>query len=170
MDEYKHINPNSVTSILTLRYDSTLKPLLPKLAWKDFLPSKSSNETEYVETAITENFKKTIGFQTKKVSIALSGGIDYTLLLVLLRRNFPDIAIDAISVKFAESIDESTQAQKIADKFNANHRVVFIENYLRDLPKAISITELPFWDLHWYIVVKEAKLKSYYLVSGEGGD
>ncbi len=170
MEEYSHINPNSVTSILTLRYDSTLKPLLPKLTWKDFLPSKSSNETEYVETAITENFKKIIGFQTKKVSLALSSGVDSTLLLALLRKTFPDITIDAISIKFAESIDESSHAQKIADKFNANHRVVFIENYLRELPKAISIIELPFWDLHWYNVVKEAKLKSDHLVSGDGGD
>ncbi|MGI0073196.1 MAG: asparagine synthase-related protein [Nitrosotalea sp.] len=143
---------------------------MPKLTWKDFLLSKSSNETEYVENVITENFKKTIDFKTKRVSIALSAGIDSTLMLALLRKAFPDITIDAISIKFAESIDESTQAQKIADKFNANHRVVFIENYLKDLPQAISIIEFPFWDLHWYHVVKEAKSKSEFLVSGDGGD
>jgi asparagine synthase (glutamine-hydrolysing) len=91
-------------------------------------------------------------------------------MLALLRKTFPDITIDAISIKFAESIDESLQAREIADKFDANHKVIFIENYLKDLPKAISIIELPFWDLHWYHVVKEAKSKSEFLVSGDGGD
>ncbi|HXX06038.1 MAG TPA: asparagine synthase C-terminal domain-containing protein, partial [Candidatus Bathyarchaeia archaeon] len=107
---------------------------------------------------------------TKRVSIALSGGIDSTLMLALLRKTFPDITIDAISIKFAESIDESIQAQKIADKFDANHKVLFIENYLKDLPKAISIIKLPFWDLHWYHVVKEASSNTKFLVSGDGGD
>ena len=170
MGEYNHINPRSITSILTLRYDSTVKPLLQKLVWQDFLPSMSSNEIEHIENVITENLKKTISFQTKRVSIALSAGIDSTLILALLRKTFPDITIDAVSIKFAESIDESTQAQKIADKFNANHRIIFIENYLKDLPNAISIIERPFWDLHWYHVVKEAKSKSEFLVSGDGGD
>lgn len=170
MEEYNHINPRSITSILTLRYDSTVKPLLQKLVWEDFLPSPSSNEIEYVENAITKNLKKTITSQTKRVSIALSAGVDSTLMLALLRKTFPDITIDAISIKFAESTDESTQAQKIADKFNANHKVIFIENYLKNLPQAISIIELPFWDLHWYHVVKEAQSKSEFLVSGDGGD
>lgn len=170
MEEYNHINPPSITSILTLRYDSTLKPLSQKLTWKDFLPSKSSNEVEFIENEITANLRKSIGPQTKRVSIALSGGIDSTLMLALLRKTFPDITIDAISIKFSESVDESAQAQKIADKFNANHKVIFIENYLKDLPQAISIIELPFWDLHWYHVVKETTSKSDFLVSGDGGD
>jgi asparagine synthase (glutamine-hydrolysing) len=167
--EYKHINSNSIKSILTLRYDYTLNPLLQKLGWKDFVESKTSNEIEYIEKVITGNLKKEIGSQTQ-VSLALSGGIDSTLMLALIRKTFPGITIDAISIKFAKSIDESAQAQKLADKFNANHRVLYIDNYLRDLPKAISIIELPFWDLHWYHVVKEAASKSKFLVSGDGGD
>ena len=170
MVDYNPINFRSITNILTLRYDSTLKPLLPKLTWNDFLSSKSSNEVEYVESKIIDNLKKLIGSKTKRVSIALSAGIDSTLMLAVLRKTFPDVAIDAISIKFAESIDESIQAQKIAEKFNANHEVLFIENYLKDLPHAISIIELPFWDLHWYHVVKQAKSTSEFLVSGDGGD
>ncbi|VVC05917.1 NH(3)-dependent NAD(+) synthetase [uncultured archaeon] len=168
MEEYKHINHDSIKSILTLRYDSTLKTS-KKLGWKDFVESTTSNEIEHVENVITNTLKKEIGSQTH-VALALSGGIDSSLMLALLRKTFPDITIDAISIKFAESIDESTQAQKLADRFNANHKVIFIENYLRDLPSAISITGLPFWDLHWYHVVKEAKHNSKFLISGDGGD
>ena len=168
MEEYKHINQNSIKSILTLRYDATLKTS-QKLDWKDFVESSTSNEIEHVENVIIDNLKRKIGSQPR-IALALSGGIDSTLMLALLRKTFPDIAIDAISVKFAESVDESMQAQKLADRFNANHKVIFIENYLKNLPSAISITELPFWDLHWYHVVKEAKNNSKFLISGDGGD
>ncbi|HXX05315.1 MAG TPA: hypothetical protein VEJ68_00670, partial [Candidatus Bathyarchaeia archaeon] len=67
MEDYNHINPLSVESILTLRYDSTLKPLLQKLTWRDFVPSKSSNEVDFIEKVITENIRKTIDTQTKRV-------------------------------------------------------------------------------------------------------
>ena len=38
------------------------------------------------------------------------------------------------------------------------------------IPKAISIIKLPFWDWHWYYVVKKAKTLSKTLISGDGGD
>ena len=47
---------------------------------------------------------------------------------------------------------------------------MFVENYLKELPKAISITKLPFWDLHWYYVAKKSKNFSNYLAAGDGGD
>ena len=45
-----------------------------------------------------------------------------------------------------------------------------MDNYLRELPKAISIIKLPFWDLHWYHVVKKSQSLAKYLASGDGGD
>jgi asparagine synthase (glutamine-hydrolysing) len=52
----------------------------------------------------------------------------------------------------------------------ANHHIIYVENYLRELPKAISIIKLPFWDLHWYHVVKKSQSLSKHLASGDGGD
>ena len=106
----------------------------------------------------------------KKISIALSGGTDSTLILAILRKTFPDIEIEAITIKFAESVDESPVAAKIAQNFEANHHIVYLENYLEELPKAISIIKMPFWDLHWYHVVKKSQSLSKYLASGDGGD
>ena len=104
------------------------------------------------------------------LSIALSGGVDSSLSLALFRKLNPEKKIHAISLKFSESIDETPSAAKIAEKFNADHHVVYLENYLSELPKAISIIKLPFWDLHWYYVVKKAKTLSKTLISGDGGD
>ena len=106
----------------------------------------------------------------KKICIALSGGIDSTLILTLIKKTVPDLQVDAISIKFASSVDETQNASKIAAKLDANHHIVYVENYLRELPKAISIIKLPFWDLHWYHVVKKSQSISKYLASGDGGD
>lgn len=165
----KKINPNTVRNILTLRYDPLQKPLLPKLNWTNFIENKEKPSLEILEKLI----EKTIKIQTKNaknIAIALSGGIDSTLVLTFLRKILPKIQIDAISVKFANSVDETKSAERIARYFNVNHHIVKLDNYLKELPKAISITRLPFWDLHWYYVVKKAQTLSKYLASGDGGD
>ncbi len=60
--------------------------------------------------------------------------------------------------------------QKSAEKFNVEHHIVEVENYLSELPNAISIIGMPFWDLHWYHVIKKAKEFSDSILSGDGGD
>ena len=106
----------------------------------------------------------------KKICIALSGGIDSTLILTLIKKSLPDLQVDAISIKFANSVDETDNASKIAAKLEADHHIVYLENYLTELPKAISMIKLPFWDLHWDYVVKKSQSISKYLASGDGGD
>lgn len=170
MEEFNQINTASIKNILTLRYDFTQKTHLPKLTWKNFIEKPVTDPVTHIEKTIRNTIKKNFDNSKQKVAVALSGGIDSTLILSLLRKTCPHLGIDAISVKFADSVDESVQASKIAERFEADHHVIYVENYLRELPKALSITKLPFWDLHWYYVVKKAKSLSKTLVSGDGGD
>ena len=165
-----HPDPSEICNILTLRYNPKLKPLLPRKTSGDFgHPAEVS--TEYIENSILNSLNEKIEYsKTKKISIALSGGVDSTLILAMLRKRFPDIEIEAITIKFAKSTDESSVAAKIAENFGANHNIVYLENYLEELPKAISIIKMPFWDLHWYYVVKKSQSLSKYLASGDGGD
>ena len=114
--------------------------------------------------------QKFVSNNFETVSIALSGGIDSSLMLAIFKETFPEKKIQAISIKFANSLDETTIAQKIAYKFDIEHKIIFLENYLQDLPKAISVVGLPFWDLHWFHVAKTAKNFSKYIISGDGGD
>ena len=118
---------------------------------------------------IIQTIKNKLGNE-ENVSVALSGGIDSVLVTSLLRKALPKIKIEAISIKFADSIDETKIAAKIAHKLNATHHIIPIENFLEELPKAISIVRMPFWDIHWFHVVKTAKKFSKSLVSGDGGD
>ena len=165
------IKPESITNILTLRYDPSIKPNLPKKAWSDLKPSIQKPSIEFIEDTIQETIKKQLSVSSiKKICIALSGGIDSALILTLIKQAVPDIQVHAISVKFANSIDETESAARIATELGADHHVIHIENYLRELPKAISIIKLPFWDLHWYYVVKKSQSLSKHLASGDGGD
>ena len=165
------ISSSSITNILTLRYDPSINPNLPKKTWKDFESINESPDIEFIENSILEEIENKLkSLNSKNVSIALSGGIDSTLVLSLLRKANPDLKINAVSMKFANSVDESSTASKIAEKYNAEHHVINLENYLAELPKAISIIKLPFWDLHWYYVVKKSQTFSEILISGDGGD
>ena len=164
------MNPSIVKNILTLRYLPTKNTIIPKLSWEDFTEKNTHNSATIVEKSIKDAIRNEIGHSKKRICVALSGGIDSTLILAIIRDVFPDITINAISVKFAGSSDESEKAAKIARKFYANHYVLHIENYLQELPAAIGIIKLPFWDLHWYHVVKKAKSLSNILISGDGAD
>ena len=164
------MNLNSVKSILTLRYDYTQTPILPKLTWKD-LEIKEDFSSTLIYDQLISNLKNQIPDDySKPISISLSGGVDSSLMLCLLKQSFPDNEIDAISIKFTDSYDETEIASKIAKKIGVNHHIVEINNFLEKLPEAISITGLPFWDVHWLYVAENAKHFSNYLVSGDGGD
>ena len=164
-------NPNTLVNILTLRYDPVIEPNLPKKNWEDFVPTTNPINTDFIEKSISNTIEQNIElFGDEKISIALSGGVDSTLVLSLIRKIRPEIDIEAISIKFADSVDETKDAAKIAEKYDANHNIISLENYLSELPKAISIIQLPFWDLHWYYVVKKSQSLSKILISGDGGD
>ena len=165
------INPSSIVNILTLRYDPSINPNLPKKTWKDFEPIDEPLNPISIENSICNEIEKKLNYiNEQEISIALSGGVDSALMLSLLRKTKPDVKINAISIKFANSIDETPAASKIAEKYNADHHIIHLENYLSELPKAISIIKLPFWDLHWYYVVKKSKTLSKTIISGDGGD
>ena len=164
------LSANAIIDILTLRYNTENNPALSKLTWNDFTPTNFETSIEFIQKSIKKTLQNSIKTNCEKISIALSGGIDSALNLALLRDTFPNLQISAISLKFADSIDETPQAAKIAEHFGAEHEIIHLDNFFIELPQAISITKQPFWDLHWYYIVKKAKSHSDSLVSGDGGD
>ena len=158
-----------IKNVLTLRYNPSLETSNGKIGWQSFEVKDYPNYLEHIENVIINYIKNELSSE-KHVSVALSGGVDSTLVIALLRKALPDVSIEAISVRFADSVDETDLATKIAAKFDANHHITPIENFLENLPKAISIIKMPFWDTHWYHVGKTAKKFSNSLVSGDGGD
>ena len=166
------MNPDDISimikEILSLRYYPSLQIGRKKITSNDFQSQDNLDYLEHIENLILSTIESEV--KGEKISVALSGGVDSTLVLSLIRKIKPDINIEAVSIKFADSVDETTTASKIAETFDANHNIVYLENYLSELPKAISMVKLPFWDLHWYYVAKKAQTFSKYLAAGDGGD
>ena len=163
------IKPHTISEILSLRYATNQDIIFSKLTPDDFSSKNRSPSPDKIEQLFQNYLVETIP-KSSKVSIALSGGVDSTVTLAMLDKANLDLEIDALSIKFSNSVDETVLASKIAKRFNVNHRVIELENYLEELPKAISITGLPFWDLHFYHVVKNSRSFSNILISGDGGD
>ncbi|MDC0450795.1 asparagine synthase C-terminal domain-containing protein [Nitrosopumilus sp.] len=156
-------------NILTLRYEPSITSDLPLLTWKNFQNIKKPS-IAFIENEIKRSLEENISNSTKKISIALSSGIDSNIILALVKERFPDIKINAITVKFSDSVDESVKVSKIAEHFQIDHHIVNVNNFLESLPETISYTKLPFWDTHWFYVAKKAQTFSKKIISGNGGD
>ena len=164
-----NLSNSSIQNLLTLRYDFEQKTPLTELTPKDFQKFDPISE-KVIISLLEKSINNLVIDDSKTVAIALSGGIDSTLVLSLLKKTHPKLHIHGYSIKFANSVDETIQAGKIAKHFGIEHSIIELENYLEELPKSISITKLPFWDLHWYYVAKNTKKSSEFLASGDGGD
>ena len=141
-----------------------------KISPEDFKENISNTQESTIEDNIRQNIRNQIGENPDKIGISLSSGIDSTLVLALLRKEFPSIKIESLSVKFSQSVDETDASKKISEKFDTNHHVLELNNFLEDLPQAINIVKQPFWDLHWYYLVKKMKELTPVFLSGDGGD
>ena len=159
---------NLIRNILTLRYDPNQKTTLPVLKPNDFISSKNY-DIGFIENNLKNSIQTSLE-SAKNLTISLSGGIDSTLILGLIKKTLPDLKINAITIKFSDTTDETNTAKKIANFFEVEHEIIEIKNYLLELPEAISIIGIPFWDIHWYYIAKNAKSKSNFIASGDGGD
>lgn len=164
----KNLDPSLIVDILTLRYNPA--PSSNRLDWNEFTTKDTpKNILDLIEQTIADNLINNLQ-NYDKTAVSLSSGVDSTLVLAILRKTFPNLRIESMSVTFADSLDESPAAKKISEKFETNHHVLYIENFLQHLPKAISIAKLPYWDLHWYYVAEKVKSLSKVFLSGDGGD
>ncbi len=165
------LNSSEINNILTLRYNPFIKTNFSRLTWSDFIPNNQCDPTPFIENSLKKSITNFINNNSnKKITIPLSGGIDSTLILTLFKKIDPSIDVNALSIKFADSPDETIVASKIASHLKVPHQTVFVENFLEELPKAISIVKQPFWDIHWFYVAQPASKISDTIVGGDGGD
>ena len=160
--------------MLTLRYDPTIQidSPVPKIP-ADKVEGKRSNtypSSKEVEKEIRLIINKSISrFDPKRISLALSTGVDSNLMLTLIRDEYPKLDIKCISVSFDES-GEASYAKKIAESKNTDFYNVTVDNPLKDLPFLISIIKEPRWNLYQYYFIEKSKKYSNVLFTGDGGD
>ena len=162
------LNRVSIRNILTIRYDIAVKTVKKSATVHDFKKSFNDQGGHITEKLLSNSFRK-IG-KYDKFSISLSGGIDSSLCLALLRNNFPKAKITAISGVFENAYDESTHAKKLAEKFDADFYPIDMESIYTKMPEIVYIAKRPRWNTYNHLIAKQAKKFSKILVTGDGGD
>jgi asparagine synthase (glutamine-hydrolysing) len=162
-----------IRNILTLRYDPTteIKSPIPQIDINQIESRTGAFPSpEDIELELRSNIRKNItGLNPKKISLALSTGVDSNLMLSLIRDEYPKLDIKCISVSF-DGTSEANYAKKIAESMGTDFYNVTVDNPLKDLPLLISIIQEPRWNLYQYYFIEKSKQFSNVLFTGDGGD
>ena len=163
------INKNYLRNYLTLRYDpsKTSKKLISK---NDFSPQKYDKNGIKTENLLTESIESFFGNPKKSIAISISGGIDSTLVLALIRKSFPDVKIIALFGVVENGFNELITAKKISKKFNADFYPVKIPSIFTSMPELISIAGKSKWNTYNHLIAKYAKKFTDNFVTGDGAD
>ncbi len=105
-----------------------------------------------LEILINENIKR---IPEVPLSFLLSGGIDCSLILALLRKNYPELPITTFCLAKSKDYPDIIFAREIADLFNTEHNEIIKYNNEYS---------------NWHILLKYAKKFSNIVVTGDGGD
>ena len=123
-----------------------------------------------LENIIIKNIKE---IAEAPLSLLLSGGIDSSLVLALLRKVYPRVTISTYTL--ARSIDypDIVYARKVADLFGTNHHeIILTDEIYRDfIHEYEKVRKYNFkGDINVYILCSLAKKFSNTIVTGDGGD
>ncbi len=162
-----HSNKNLILS-------RNFKIFNPKVKFKKKISSKEL-EQKIVHTLRNKVYERASG--NKNVGIFLSGGIDSTIILALLRKIYPKKKIITFTASFEnfkskKLIGEQDVVKKICKYYNAKNIVVPIRS--NDLIKNMGTYSSPETGILEYCnraLAKEAKLNGVdVILSGEGSD
>lgn len=157
-----------IVNYLTLRYDPKGPKLLPDLGWRDFV--EYENIAPFVEPLL-ENTLRKIVWNAKNVGMGISGGIDTSTTLAIMRHVFPDVTIRTYCVSFGKDRREHDVAAHVAALYGTRHEEVVVEEPFRQLPEQIRIVGEPRWNLYAsYLFEKAAKDGCEVLITGDGAD
>jgi len=163
------VNIEAIRNILTLRYDPHGPTSLPKLNPKDFI--EYGGIAGLVPNLLEGSVKKVIQANTpRKIGVGISGGVDSTTVLSILRKCFPKLEINTFCVTFGEDDREVKDAEHVAELYSTNHKHVVIEDPSADLKEQVSIINEPRWNLYPYYLFSAVSKSCDILITGDGGD
>jgi len=160
---------DSIQSILTLRYDIHRSPFYTHKTRQDFEPYGEPEigwvqETkERLEVAIRNELS-----QYDTIGISLSGGIDSTLLLGMLRTIYPKKKIEAVH---DTSSGEEESVIKLCEKYNITLTLENRQSIISNIPKYVEIAQEPRWNVYHHIMARLCKMRNCdVMITGDGAD
>ncbi len=125
---------------------------------------------ENLENIIIKNIKQ---IPKKPISLLLSGGIDSSLVLALIRKVYPDIPVHTFTLAKSTDYPDILFARKVAKMFGTIHNEIILskvqlQGYKVEFEK-INKFGLK-GDINVFILCKIAKAFSNIIVTGDGGD
>ena len=123
-----------------------------------------------LEDIIIENIRQ---IPQKPLSLLLSGGIDSSLVLALLRKTWSDLPIHTFTLAKSIEYPDIIFAREVAGLFGTEHHEIILSdkehrNFEKDFSK-INLYGLK-GDINFYILCSIAKKYSDLIVTGDGGD
>jgi asparagine synthetase B (glutamine-hydrolysing) len=123
-----------------------------------------------LEDIIVRNIKR---IPEEPLSVLLSGGIDSSLVLALIRKTYPDVQIHTFTLAKSTEYPDIIFARKMAKMFGTKHHEIILSekeyrSYEKDFSK-INIYNLR-GDINVFILCSIAKEYSNLIVTGDGGD
>jgi asparagine synthetase B (glutamine-hydrolysing) len=125
---------------------------------------------EKLENIIIQNIRK---IPQVPLSFLLSGGIDSSLVLALLRKVHPYMPISTFTLSKSKDYPDIVFAREIANLFNSEHNEIILsdEIYQNFLSEYNKVKQHSFkGDINIYILCSFAKSYSTTIVTGDGGD
>ena len=123
-----------------------------------------------LEEMIVANIKK---IPEKPLSFFLSGGIDSSLVLALLRKVYPQVPVCTYSLALNNSYPDILFAREMAERFHTQHKELILSEaeYMTYLEEYKKIKKHSFkGDVNIFILCKIAKNFSREIITGDGGD
>lgn len=160
----------SIRNFLTIRYNPIERISNTPIKWNNFRNNASDSNGYQTEKLLKNAFLKIPRVKKGRFVVSLSSGIDSTLCLTLLRKTFPHEKIVAICGVFGKDQDESKRAREIANKFDADFKVIYMDSIFTNMPEIISISGKPRWNTYQHVIAREAKKHGDVLITGDGAD
>ena len=168
----RHIDPQEIEAHRQLVQHDHQQRQQQKIANDNENNNKNIPSSKNIEDTLIQVINRKIEeSKTNHITMALSAGVDSIVTLCLIRKEFPDIDIDCLTVSFDEDdSSEVSAAREIAEKQNAGFHEIHVENLLKDLPAHISIIKEPRWNIYQHYFIEKARTISNVLFTGDGGD
>ncbi len=123
-----------------------------------------------LEKRIIQNIKE---IPEVPLSVLLSGGIDSSLVLALLRKIYPKLPISTYSLAKSKDYPDIVFARKVADLFETEHNEIILSDaeFSKYLIEYNKVKQYDFkGDVNVYILCSLARASSNIIVTGDGGD